>query len=221
MEIAATISPLTPVLKNIVIARVNGAFGNKAQIRQLLIPYQSQGITTMIDLPRQRKKIRTNQYTDLELVELAKEMGVSYVAVSYVESPDDLIYQYPMCAKIETAKGLANIAEIAKRADMIIVDRRDLATSIGIAKVPIAVQNIIKITHQQGKKVILASEFLINMIDGNEPSLAEVHNVLEASINGADYLLLAEETALGKEPQAIIDLVMDVVKSREEKIAMN
>jgi len=218
MEIAATISPITPELKGITIARVNGAFGTKEQIRQLLLPYQQKGITTFIDLPRQRKKMRTNQYTDRELLELAQASKFSYVAVSYVDSPDDLIYNYPTLAKIETATGLANIDQIAAKADMIIVDRRDLATAIGIAQVPMAVKKIIEATHRHGKKIILASEFLINMVNGGEPSLAEVHNVLEAGANGADYLLLAEETALGKDPQAIIDLIGSVMKSKEELI---
>jgi len=218
MEIAATISPITPELKGITIARVNGAFGTKEQIRQLLLPYQQKGITTFIDLPRQRKKMRTNQYTDRELLELAQVSKFSYVAVSYVDSPDDLIYNYPTLAKIETATGLANIDQIAAKADMIIVDRRDLATAIGITQVPMAVKKIIESTHRHGKKIILASEFLINMVNGGEPSLAEVHNVLEAGANGADYLLLAEETALGKDPQAIIDLIGSVMKSKEELI---
>lgn len=218
MEIAATISPLTPSLNNITIARVNGAFGSKDQINQLLSPYIKKGIITFLDLPRQRKKMRTNNYSDVELVELAKAIGITYVAVSYVGSPADLIYDYPMCAKIETAEGLNNIDAIAAAADMIIVDRRDLATSIGIAKVPAAVKKIITATHQQGKKVVLASEFLINMVDGSEPSLAEVHNVLDAYNNGADYLLLAEETALGRDPQKIIDLVGSIIEAESDKV---
>jgi len=212
MEIAATISPLTQKLNGIAIARVNGAFGEFEQIAELLRPYQARGVTTLLDLPHGRNKFRTNSYTDAELFEFAKRQGISYVAVSYVGSANDLVYDYPTCAKIETVAGLNNIEEIAQRADLILIDRRDLATSIGIARVPQAVRHIVAVSHQCGKRVVVASEFLISMVDGSDPTLAEVHNVLDAYQLGADYLLLSEETALGRHPQSIVDMVQNITR---------
>ncbi len=212
VEIAATVSPITPELEGIAIARWNGAFGTFDQMAQTLSPYKEKGIAILLDLPRNRKKHRTNQYTDEELVEFAKKFGVSYVAVSYAEHPDDLKYDHPMCAKIETRRGYESIDDIAKKADIILVDRRDLATSIGIENVPRAIEHIIDAAHKNHKKVILASEFLLNMTGGGEPTLAEVQNVRSAAAHRADYLLLSEETAIGKDPQYIVEFVKNVHK---------
>ncbi len=214
MEIAATISPLTPFLKNIAIARANGAFGTMYQIKGNLQPYRH--ILTLLDIPHGRRKMRTNNYSDKELVDFAKEIGISYIAISYVASAKDLIYDYPTCAKIETLEGYNNIEEIAKAADILLIDRRDLATAIGIVNVPHAVKKIIEAAHRNGKKVIVASEFLISMLHGsnNEPALSEVHDVIATKQLGGDYICLAEETAIAKNPEYIAEIAGRIIDSK-------
>lgn len=210
MQIGATISPITPYLEGVVIARSNGAFGTFEQMESNIRPYQKNGIFTFVDIPNGRKKIRTNTYSDDEIIKFAEKIGANYLALSYVKSAADLVHKYPTIAKIETVEGLQNIDEISLKADMILIDRRDLATSIGIVNIPFAVEKIVDAAHRKGKKVILASELLLSMLDNNEPTIAEVENIARAKGLGLDYILLAEETAIGKNPQYIVNVASEL-----------
>ncbi|MEK7510260.1 MAG: pyruvate kinase [Patescibacteria group bacterium] len=210
LRLCATISPITPHLKDIEMARANGAFGTFEQMTRNLDPYLRNSIRTFVDIPNGRTKPRTNSYTDDEIIQHAKAIGVTFIALSYVGSARDLRHDYPTIAKIETAEGFKNIKEIAAAAQMILIDRRDLASAIGIMNVPGAVRSIIDTAHEAGKEVILASEFLFSMLNSLEPTLAEVENVRRAKELGADYLVLAEETAISKNPAYIFQVARDL-----------
>jgi pyruvate kinase len=211
MQIGSTISPITPSLTHIAIARVNGAFGSMAQMRESLAPYLNEGLITFVDIPNGRTKPRTNNYSDKALVEFVKETWISHIALSYVNSPDDLIYDHKTIAKIETADGYKNIKPIARKADMVLIDRRDLATAIGVENVPHAVRSIITASHAVDTPVIVASELLLSMVSSPEPTLAEASDIARCAELGADYVLLAEETAIGRHPQQAIDFVRKLV----------
>lgn len=207
MKIIATMSPKTPELLGVDVVRINGAFGNINEWREIISKNVDK--TVFIDIPNGRKKLRTSDYSDDEIVEIAKELKVNYIAISYVNSVADLKWDYPMIAKIETEQGLKNIDSISKVADKILIDRRDLVTSIGIYNIDEAVDKIIEFSKLNGKEVFIASELLISMLQNNEPTISEAQMIKRLIKSGASGFVLAEETAKSNNPQYIVDTLID------------
>src|SRR5512146_1325676 len=172
-----------------------------------LSSYQASGVPCFLDLPHGRKKLRTNAYTDAQLVTWAAGHGIDYLAISYVKSAADLCWDYPSIAKIETAEALEDLPAIAARAAMLLVDRRDLATAVGILQLPPAVAEVRRAARVAGKPLIIASELLLSLLQHNEPTLAEAMDVATCA---ADYLLLAEETALSANAQYIVNVAREL-----------
>jgi pyruvate kinase len=208
MKIVATISPITPVLNDIDMVRINGAFLDFERSYDTIRVYKELGIPCFVDIPNGRKKIRTNKYTDEQIVNWCKKNNIDYIALSYVNSPDDLKYNYRTIAKIETEQGLKNCCDIAKEADKVLIDRRDLATAIGITNLAKAIDKIKIESKKAGTKLMIASEVLFSMIQNVEPTIAEVVQI--GSLD-CDYIVLAEETAISKNAQYIINTIKQII----------
>lgn len=210
MKIIATMSPKTPELLGIDIIRINGAFGNIDEWKEII--ENSNNKPVFIDIPNGRKKLRTSDYSDDEIVGLAKKMGVDYIAISYVNNVGDMKWDYPTIAKIETAQGVENIDTIVKKADKVLIDRRDLVTSIGINNLDEAINRVIESVKANNKEVFVASELLISMLQNNEPTISEAQMISRLTKSGVDGFVLAEETARSNNPQYIVDTLFDLFK---------
>jgi len=103
------------------------------------------------------------------------------------------------------------------------IDRQDLSTAIGIERLPVLQEKIIRQCHKLGKPVIVASQFLVSMVNSPKPTIAEVSDVERAVSQKADYIMLSEETAIGKYPQAVVDVmnrVIDMCSRRTQAVIL-
>ena len=150
---------------------------------------------------------------DLKDIEYGAECDYDYVSLSFVQSANDieklkqLLLSYgstaKVIAKIETKKAISsdeNLEKIVKAADGIMVARGDMAVEAGAEVVPIVQRTLIAMCRAHAKLCIVATQMLSSMVDSPEPTRAEVSDVATAVVQGADVVMLSDETANGKYP---------------------
>lgn len=154
---------------------------------------------------------------DLADIEWGAKQDFDYVALSFVQKADDIIdlrqrllelgSGADIIAKIETKSAIekSNLEEIIKESDGVMVARGDLAVEAGAEVVPVMQRRIITLCRKYGKLVIVATQMMGSMVDNPEPSRAEVSDVANAVIQGADVVMLSDETANGKYPVETVD----------------
>lgn len=165
---------------------------------------------------------------DIELIKFGILHGVDYVAVSFVASAKDIITckniinehhgKQKVIAKIERAVALDNLDEIINEADAVMVARGDLGNDIPIEKIPFVQSDIISKCKKAGKTVIVATQMMLSMTKQSEPTRAEVTDVAEAILEGADCVMLSEETANGKYPVESVAIMEKIVLEAEKHL---
>ncbi len=150
---------------------------------------------------------------------------VDYVALSFVQDPAD-IYQIkamiralgsdvPVVAKIEKLPAIELIDEIAQAADALMVARGDLGVEANVERVPNLQKKIIAAAARAGKPVIIATQMLESMITNPRASLAEVADVANGVLDGADCLMLSGEVASGRYPIECIKRMASIIEQVE------
>lgn len=149
---------------------------------------------------------------DVEDIEYGAGQDFDYVSLSFVQSAQDILdlrqllashnSDAHVIAKIETKAAIAGdtLEEIVKVSDGIMVARGDLAVEAGAEVVPIVQRKIIALCRKYGKLSIVATQMMASMVDAPEPTRAEVSDVASAVIQGADTVMLSDETANGSYP---------------------
>ncbi len=149
---------------------------------------------------------------DLRDIEYGLDKDIDFVALSFVQSADDIhsLRQIltaggstaQIIAKIETKAAIepTTMREIVQASDGIMVARGDLAVEAGAEVVPIVQRRLISLCREYGKLVIVATQMMASMVDSPEPTRAEVGDVANAVIQGADVVMLSDETANGSYP---------------------
>ncbi len=163
---------------------------------------------------------------DLEILKFALAEDVDYITLSYTGGAEDIAKLKEkikelgggakIIAKIERKIAVENIDEIIKEADAIMIGRGDLGKAIPIEEIPFVQDDIIKKTKQAGKPVIVATQMLLSMVQSPEPTRAEVSDVSQAITEGADAVMLSEETAIGKYPVKVVEMMERIVLEAEE-----
>lgn len=160
---------------------------------------------------------------DHEDIEYGADKDLDYVALSFVQSPDDInnLRQIlvslgstaHIIAKIETKAAIKEdvLEEIVKASDGIMVARGDLAVEAGAEVVPIVQRRIIALCRKYGKLSIVATQMMASMVDNPEPTRAEVSDVANAVIQGADTVMLSDETANGSYPLETVAAMRKVI----------
>ncbi len=153
---------------------------------------------------------------------------VDFVALSFVRTAKDILDlrtlikkhkgSQKIIAKIETEEAIENIDDIIKESDAIMVARGDLAVEVGPEKVPVLQKMIIKKCNELGKPVIVATQMLESMISSPVPTRAEVSDVANAIFDGADAVMLSEETTLGKYPTEAVSMMSHIANQVEGEI---
>ena len=161
-------------------------------------------------------------------IEFGIEHKVEYIALSFVRDENDVRQasalirpRLPGCrivAKIENRQAINNIDGIIKAADGIMIARGDMGVSIPIYEVPIVQKGIIKKCNAAKKFVITATQMLETMTEHPRPTRAEVADVANAIIDGADFVMLSAETAVGKFPSESVKMMNEIIKFTEKAI---
>jgi len=181
---------------------------------------QSKAVTVLerdLEMPAMTEK-------DRQALAIGRKMGVRYVALSFANSAADVdevrLLAGPdamVTSKIECLSGLRNLPEIAAQSDALLIDRGDLSRQVNIERIPALQKDIIRHAKLVGKKIYVATNLLESMVTSPNPTRAEVNDVFNTLMDGADGLVLAAETAIGAFPVAAAMMVKKVIREYESK----
>ena len=170
-----------------------------------------------VNLPGVPLPIPSLTRKDIDDLQFALELGVDYVALSFVRTASDVQAlrtlieaagsRAHVIAKIEKAEAVAVLDEILREADAVMVARGDLGVEIGAADVPLLQKRIILRALERGKPVITATQMLESMVHSPEPTRAEASDVANAILDGTSALMLSGETAIGDFPIEAVALM--------------
>ncbi|HAF71157.1 MAG: Pyruvate kinase [Acetothermia bacterium 64_32] len=144
---------------------------------------------------------------DRESLRLARELSFEFVALSFVQGPEDVeaarqeLGPGPwLVAKVETQAAVQDMARIVAAADGAMVARGDLGVEVDLFRVPLVQRRLVDLCNSHAKPVVVATQMLESMVNSPVPTRAEVADVAAAVWDGADGVMLSEETAVGRYP---------------------
>ena len=160
---------------------------------------------------------------DYEDLELGLKLGVDWVALSFVQRPDDLEVarelignQAGLMAKIEKPSALVHLEDIVAASDGIMVARGDLGVELPVEDVPGLQKDIVKVCRSTGTPVVVATQMLESMIQSPSPTRAEVSDVATAVFDGVDAVMLSAESAVGKYPVESVNTMAKIIRQTEQ-----
>jgi len=181
-----------------------------------------------VNLPATPLPVSSITEKDLMDLRFGIQLGVDWVAISFVRSPQDLEPARRMIegagssirviAKIERAEAVEQIDEIIKVADAIMIARGDLGVEVPIHKVPLIQKDITHRCNHAGKPVITATQMLESMISAPDPTRAEATDVANSILDGTDAVMLSGETAVGEFPIAAVQTMHNIAMQTEKAI---
>lgn len=177
-----------------------------------------------INLPETETSISAITEKDREDLAFGIEQGVDWVALSFVQGPDDieelrsLLGGAPIkvMAKIEKPRAIERFDSILDHVDGIMVARGDLGIELASAKVPVLQKEIIGKCLERGIPVVVATQMLNSMIDHIQATRAEVSDVANAVVDHADATMLSGESAVGKHPVVAVKTMADTIRETEK-----
>jgi pyruvate kinase len=154
--------------------------------------------------------------------EAATDAGVDWIAVSFVQRPEDVAEvkkltrgRSAVLAKIEKPQAVARFEEIMEASDAVMVARGDLGVEMPLEKVPGIQKRITRLTRRTGKPVVVATQMLESMIASPVPTRAEVSDVATAVFEGADAVMLSAESAAGRYPVEAVAMMNRIAEEVE------
>ncbi len=176
-----------------------------------------------VNLPNVLLKVSVLTDKDRRDLEAALNMGVEWIALSFVQRPDDVAEarrlingRAKIIAKLEKPSAIEHLTQIVDMSDAIMVARGDLGVEIPSEKVPAVQKRIIRACRHAGKPVIVATQMLESMISSPRPTRAEASDVATAIYDAADAVMLSAETASGEYPLEAVS-IMDRIAIDVEK----
>ncbi len=156
---------------------------------------------------------------------------VDFVAVSFVQNANDILHARELLknynsdskiiAKIEKFDAVENIDEILEVSDGVMVARGDLGIEVPYYKVPSIQKRIIRKANAASKPVITATQMLLSMAENEMATRAEISDVANAVLDGTDAVMLSEESAIGKNPVNVVQVMSNTIKETEEVYPYN
>jgi len=175
-----------------------------------------------INVPGARLSVPALTPKDHVDAKLAAELGVDYLALSFVRTPSDLDEaraligpDVPLIAKIEKPEAVVNLTAIIERSEGIMVARGDLGVELGPEKVPLVQKLAIRLANERNKLVITATQMLDSMIRSPRPTRAEAADVANAVLDATDVVMLSGETASGRYPVEAVKMMDAIVREVE------
>ena len=159
-------------------------------------------------------------------LDFALNAKVDWVALSFVRSAKDVIElrkliqdqksSAKIIAKIEKPEAIDNIDDIVEETDALMIARGDLGVEIPMENVPVIQKLLIKKCIRKAKPVIVATQMMESMIESITPTRAEVNDVANAVLDGADAVMLSGETSIGKYPIEVVQNMSKIITQIEE-----
>lgn len=171
----------------------------------------------------ENRKIGINFITekDRKAIQIAKKNNVKHFALSFTNSSKDIEKFNQILGdscqkifKIETKRAVTNFNKIIKNADNFLIDRGDLSKDITVVHIPKIQRELMKIKKNfKNKKIFVATNLLESMIDNNYPTRGEANDIYSSLEMGANGLVLAAETAIGKHPISSVKFIKEMILS--------
>jgi pyruvate kinase len=179
-----------------------------------------------VNFPNTRISMPSLTPKDLLDLQFAMEQDVDWVGLSFVRSARDIIElkhiigsekkKAKVIAKIEKPEAIEDIDAIIQESDGLMVARGDLGVEIPYQNVPLIQKMLIRKCVVQAKPIIVATQMMESMITNISPTRAEVNDVANAVLDGADAVMLSGETSIGKHPIEVIKTMSNIVREMEK-----
>ncbi|MDR2161102.1 MAG: pyruvate kinase, partial [Desulfovibrio sp.] len=188
-------------------------------------------VTSRKGLALPGKSVRLPALTDVDRKNLADglRLGVDAVALSYVQTPEDILdareiieasgRKVAICAKLERQNAVDRLNDILEVSDVVMVARGDLGIECPLPELPAMQKRIISACNAAGKPVIVATQMLLSMVNNPAPTRAETTDVANAVLDGADCVMLSEETAMGNFPVETVAFMGKIAEEAEILLA--
>ena len=176
-----------------------------------------------LNLPGTALAVPTLTEKDLTDLAFGQELGVDFVALSFVRTAADVRAarphveknHTPLIAKIEKPQAIDWLAAIAAAADGVMIARGDLGVEMALETLPSTQKHAVRLVNSMGGLVIVATEMLESMVHEARPTRAEVSDVANAIFDGADAVMLSGETASGLHPVEAVQMMARIVEDAE------
>ncbi len=179
-----------------------------------------------VNLPNTKVSIPSLTEEDLENLKYALDWDVDWVGLSFVRTGQDIIElkkiiaesgkAAKVIAKVEKPEAIDNIDEIIAATDGVMVARGDLGVEMPLEEVPLLQKMIARKCREASKPVIVATQMLESMITTPRPTRAEVNDVANSVLDGADAVMLSGETSVGEFPVIVIETMSKIIRNVEE-----
>jgi len=178
-----------------------------------------------VNLPGVRVNLPSITEKDIKDIQWGMANDVDFIALSFVRSADDIarlrtllgskVHNIRVIAKIEDREGVANLDEITRAADGVMVARGDLGIETNIAEMPNLQRTIVRKCAAIGRRCIVATHLLESMIGNPIPTRAEVTDVANAIYEGVDAVMLSGETSVGRYPVKCVAQLDEIARTSE------
>jgi pyruvate kinase len=179
-----------------------------------------------ISLPGVAVSVPPLSEKDIDDLKFALDLGVDMVAMSFVRAPeevklahavmDEVGRRVPVIAKLEKPEAVSNLPAIVDAFDGLMVARGDLGVEMPLERIPLVQKRAIRLCRQAAKPVIVATQMLDSMASDRRPTRAEVSDVANAVLDGADAVMLSAETSVGAYPAHTVATMARIVEEAED-----
>ncbi len=185
-----------------------------------------------VNLPNTKVSLPALTQKDIRDAIFAIEQKVDWIALSFVRTAEDLMelqdliakhseYKIPIIAKIEKPEGVANIDKIVAYCDGLMVARGDLGVEVPAHEVPLIQKKLVNRAKTARIPVIIATQMMETMITSLTPTRAEVNDVANSVMDGADAVMLSGETSVGNYPVQVIETMSQIISAVEDSPLIN
>lgn len=181
-----------------------------------------------VNLPNTNVSLPALTEKDIQDANFILDLQLDWIALSFVRHAQDILdlkelianhptnnFKTPIIAKIEKPEGVKNIDEILQHCDGLMVARGDLGVEVPMEEVPAIQKELVEKARHYAKPVIIATQMMETMINSLTPTRAEVNDVANSVLDGADAVMLSGETSVGKYPVDVIKNMSKIIKNIE------
>ena len=178
-----------------------------------------------VNFPHTKTTIESLTAKDRQDLEFAINNRANWIALSFVRKAEDVLevkkvfgeawLHLKVISKIEKPEAITNLDSILEVSDGIMVARGDLAIEVPLERVPLLQKEIVKKCNKLGKPVIVATQMMESMTERSFPTRAEISDVANAVLDGADALMLSGETSVGSFPVKVIETMSKIIEQVE------